>query len=251
MAILLCLTTQPTTKRGFMNSLKRGKECIGQKVVNKNGDVAIIKNMFTRKGKKSLVVLLFNNGEEITREKYQAEKGCFRKPIKFDLEKHIKNGFSFIPGFDNKYIINKNGVVKPVSGQYKGKTIKHYKSYRYSGFNDRKSKSIFYVTVSLQGKKRKGPFNVHRLIAQTFIGEIKDGCEVNHINGNTADNRLENLEIVSRHENNKKYFNFNKYLSQHELKIFEEYCIKNNINFSTGIKHALKAFVNSKGGDVK
>lgn len=42
---------------------------------------------------------------------------------------------------------------------------------------------------------------VHRLVAEYFISEIPNGYEVNHINGNTKDNRVENLEIVSHKEN--------------------------------------------------
>jgi hypothetical protein len=38
---------------------------------------------------------------------------------------------------------------------------------------------------------------VHRTLAQTFIGEIPEGYEVNHKNHVRDDNRLENLEIVT------------------------------------------------------
>lgn len=42
---------------------------------------------------------------------------------------------------------------------------------------------------------------VYRLIAAAFIGPISPKMEVNHINGNPRDNRLCNLEIVTRAEN--------------------------------------------------
>lgn len=42
---------------------------------------------------------------------------------------------------------------------------------------------------------------VHRLVAQSFIENPLNKLEVNHINGNPADNRLENLEWVTSSEN--------------------------------------------------
>lgn len=44
---------------------------------------------------------------------------------------------------------------------------------------------------------------IHRLVAEYFIGKIGDWMEVNHINGVKTDNRLENLEILSKSDNMK------------------------------------------------
>ena len=53
-----------------------------------------------------------------------------------------------------------------------------------------------YSRVSIQRKD----YYVHRLVAYEFIGDIK-GKEVNHKNSKKNDNRLCNLEIVTRSEN--------------------------------------------------
>lgn len=45
-------------------------------------------------------------------------------------------------------------------------------------------------------------FRVHRAIYETFVGEIPQGYEIDHINTVRTDNRLENLRCVTSKENN-------------------------------------------------
>lgn len=42
---------------------------------------------------------------------------------------------------------------------------------------------------------------VHRLVWEAFNGPIPEGLEINHKNRNRADNRLENLELLTHLEN--------------------------------------------------
>ena len=42
---------------------------------------------------------------------------------------------------------------------------------------------------------------MHRLVYETFIGEIPDGMQVDHINGIRHDNRLENLRLATHQTN--------------------------------------------------
>lgn len=57
----------------------------------------------------------------------------------------------------------------------------------------------YFVTyTSPTGTKNK---HVHRLVAESFIGQIPEGYCVNHKDGNKKNNRLENLEIVTFSEN--------------------------------------------------
>lgn len=51
------------------------------------------------------------------------------------------------------------------------------------------------------GLKSKQECYVHRLVAAAFISPCPVGKEVNHRNGNPADNRLTNLEYVTHAEN--------------------------------------------------
>lgn len=42
---------------------------------------------------------------------------------------------------------------------------------------------------------------VHRLVAEAFLFEFDDGKQINHINGDKSDNRVENLECVDQMKN--------------------------------------------------
>lgn len=60
-----------------------------------------------------------------------------------------------------------------------------------------------YLIVSpLRPNTKQKPITVHRLVLEAFCGEIPaDKEQGNHLNGIKTDNRIENLEYVSRGEN--------------------------------------------------
>ena len=59
------------------------------------------------------------------------------------------------------------------------------------GYND--------VDLYKDGKKKKK--KVHRLVMEAFVGPCPDGMECRHLNGNSRDNRLENLKWGTKAEN--------------------------------------------------
>ena len=65
-----------------------------------------------------------------------------------------------------------------------------------------------YVEVTLTNSNGKpNTHRVHRFVALAFIPNLNGKPEVNHIDGNTENNTVENLEWVTRSENLRHAFN--------------------------------------------
>ena len=58
-----------------------------------------------------------------------------------------------------------------------------------------------YQRVQLWKDGKQKNFQVHRLVYETFCGEIPSGMQVNHINEDKTDNRLCNLNLMTQKEN--------------------------------------------------
>ena len=58
-----------------------------------------------------------------------------------------------------------------------------------------------YLTVRVDNKRLRK--FVHRVVWEAFNGEVPEGFELDHINADRADNRLDNLRLVTHSENMK------------------------------------------------
>ena len=104
-----------------------------------------------------------------------------------------------IEGYEGTYQVSNTGKVKRIKTLIKCKnghnfTLKEHYIY----LND---KGGNYLTVNLNKENKTKRFYVHRLVAKAFIENVNNKSEVNHIDGNKHNNKVKNLEWVTRSEN--------------------------------------------------
>lgn len=90
-----------------------------------------------------------------------------------------------IKGYEQLYQVSNLGRVKRITT---GKILKPNVVRNY--FRIRLCKEGCYKNIS-----------IHRLVYETFVGEIPEGMQVNHINERKNDNRLENLNLMTPKQN--------------------------------------------------
>jgi hypothetical protein len=95
-----------------------------------------------------------------------------------------------IEGYNGKYRISTFGRVMAINGKYNGEHI-------FSPALD----FVGYPITSLRINGRKTYFRLHRLVAEAFIPNPDNKKMVNHIDGNKANNNVQNLEWSTPLEN--------------------------------------------------
>lgn len=58
-----------------------------------------------------------------------------------------------------------------------------------------------YLYAHLREGGKRTACRVHRLVVEAWVGPIPEGYEVNHLDGDRANNRVDNLQIVTPSEN--------------------------------------------------
>lgn len=91
-----------------------------------------------------------------------------------------------IPGYEGLYAVSDDGEIW---------------SHRQKKFLKVGRGSSGYKQAQLLKDKHRISVSVHRLVWLTFNGEIPKGLEINHIDENKDNNRLDNLELCTRHYN--------------------------------------------------
>ena len=63
------------------------------------------------------------------------------------------------------------------------------------------STSLGYKQLRIQINHKTYYYYIHRLVYETFVGDIPDDKEINHIDGDPSNNNIDNLELVTHQEN--------------------------------------------------
>lgn len=130
-----------------------------------------------------------------------------------------------IPEYETQYQVSNLGNVKSLAKNGKKDTILKQERNR--------SKSVFYRRVTLCKNGDIKRFQVHRLVALTFIPNPENKPQVNHIDNNTENNCIDNLEWCTGKEN-----------MEHSAKQGRQEGIQENAT-------ELAAIANRKAGQIK
>ena len=120
-----------------------------------------------------------------------------------------------IPGFENKYEVSSMGRVRSLPRRT---SVKNFKGNSYAiakkGFILTPQKDgCGYLHVRLVKDRRYILYKVHQLVGAAFLGydrKNKENLVIDHLNGIKHDNRVENLEVVTRKENSQRFWNSEK-----------------------------------------
>jgi hypothetical protein len=112
----------------------------------------------------------------------------------------VKEVWKCIPGYCGLYTISTNGSVKSMNRFVKTKR----KNTRGIVVNEKilnEEIRVGYPSVTLCKNGNTKKFVIHFLVLLTFVGPRPRGKQINHIDGNTKNNKLTNLEYVTQSEN--------------------------------------------------
>lgn len=97
-----------------------------------------------------------------------------------------------IKGYEGLYQVSNFGRVKSL-GRKKGGGLAD----RFIGNEDKDG----YISVGLSKGGKVKMYRVHRLVVETFLGEIPVGMVINHRDENPLNNHFDNLEVCTPKEN--------------------------------------------------
>lgn len=109
----------------------------------------------------------------------------------------VKEIWKPIVGYEDYYEVSNKGKIRSLDRYVKGRGGSTYFKKGIERKQCHDTNGYLFVLLSVDGKLKQ--LSTHRIVATAFLGE--SDLEVNHKNGNKEDNRVENLEYVTRREN--------------------------------------------------
>ena len=104
-----------------------------------------------------------------------------------------------IKGYEGYYEVSNLGKIKSLIGWNGQGYIKRVKIL--NPYKQEASKQYFREVVKLHKNGKNKDHKVHRLVAKAFILKENDKNNVNHLDGNPLNNRVDNLEWCTQQEN--------------------------------------------------
>lgn len=114
--------------------------------------------------------------------------------------------FRQIPGYEGIYEIDENAVVRTVEGKKTHSTRHGVRVWKQRVLKQKTDRNG-YKRVSLYKDKANKTWLVHRLVAITFLDNPNNFEIVNHIDGNSSNNSISNLEWCDSKHNVNHAFN--------------------------------------------
>lgn len=129
-----------------------------------------------------------------------------------------------IPGYEMLYEASNDGRIRTYEGKITSNARFKHRVWKQRILKQKCTQSVkgrkdYRVSLWKDGKEKT--FLVARLIAMTFCDGYKEGLTVNHIDGNTLNNKASNLEWCSLEENIRKGFADGLYGTQRMVSLID------------------------------
>jgi len=106
-----------------------------------------------------------------------------------------------IIGYDGKYTIDKEGNVYSYAQTKKRKLKPQRASQSKKGYFQVRLHSKEVNVINSKGNQYGKLQYLHRLVWETYNGEIPEGMEIDHIDADTTNNKLSNLRVITQRQN--------------------------------------------------
>ena len=98
---------------------------------------------------------------------------------------------------DAEFII----VDRYLSSYYGGDPVVSFSYFNTKNHRSKSTNNAGYFIIQLEKC-----MTIHRIVAETFLGPIPKGYDIDHIDGDKSNNAVTNLEIVTHAENMRRYY---------------------------------------------